>query len=583
MPSGGISVSPDGKIIAFSGNYQDIKDSVIQKKLEGLHIMTIPIEGGEPTQLTTNPASDGYPVWSPDGTTIAFIRRDNNKTPLRNIYTISAGGGTPEKVTTKDDMVTYGRIDWSPDGKLIGFFAADNTIRTIPAEGGKSRIVVSDIGIHPHFGLSFSKDGDKMVYSHNERIHVIDLDGGNTAVVETGIEAIHTMPSWSPDGGKIAFSAYHRGETNLWFMENFLSLENLHQKPEAKFAEEPEGIRIRQIWKQPYLDFLGSVSADGRLLSYVHWGEGDVAVRNLFTGEDQVLTHEADLDDSPQHFAQSPKISKNGRQIAYFWWNPYHTFDLQLIDVNNQSSHLIYKEEGVEVYPATWLSDHELITIRQNRNTENTAISSFNVSNGTYRDLKKFEGRTWAQIATSPDEKFIAYDFEDKKSDGNFDINLLPVDGGDEIVLVSHPANDKVLGWDPTKDVFLFISDRSGDWDLWALPVHEGNPGGPAKRLYTGIGEVEPMGFRENGDCYFGFSRRNFDASLAPFNSGTGEIQEESGISLEGSNFWLTWSPDGQYLTYVKEDSNSNTPWQLTIKDVKTGEERGLGNNLLVA
>lgn len=392
---------------------------------------------------------------------------------------------------------------------------------------------------------------------------------------------LHIGMCYERMGTQEAVNAYQRLVANFPTQKNEVAIAKERLSSLLPIAEKPEGIRIRQIWKQPYLDFLGSVSSDGRLLSYVHWGEGDVAVRNLFTGEDQVLTHEADLEDSPQRFAQSPKISKDGRQIAYFWWNPYHTFDLQLLDVNNQSSRLIYKEEGVEVYPATWLSDQELITIRQNRNTENTAISSFNVSNGTYRDLKKFEGRTGAQIATSPDEKFIAYDFEDKINDGNFDINLLPVDGSDEIVLISHPANDRVLGWDPNKDVFFFISDRSGDWDLWALPVHEGNPGGPAKRLYTGIGEVEPMGFRENGDCYFGFSRRNFNTSLAPFNSGTGEIQEESGISLEGSNFWVTWSPDGQSLAYIKEERNADTPRQLIIRDSRTGKERVLVDKLL--
>jgi len=587
MPTGGISVSPDGQKIVFASYYNNnVDNSPIQKKPEGFHhIITIPVKGGIPVQLTTNSLVDGYPVWSPDGRYIAFVRHEkktenNEIKSFANIYTIDAAGGTPVRVTSVNDKVTKGRIDWSQDGKWIGFFSADNTIKTIPAEGGKSKVVVNGVDANSHFGLSFSPEGNNIAYSNKEKIYVVDINNGNTEEIKTGLNAIPTMPSWSPVGGKIAFCAYHKGETDLWFLENFLPIEKLPQYQESELAGKPEGIRIKQVWKKPYLDFLGSVSSDGRLLSYIDWGQGDVAVHNLVTGEDRVLIHEANLEASPESFAQSPKISKDGSQIAYFWWNPYHTFDLRLTDVNNPSSQLIYKEEGVEVYPADWLSDQELITYRQNRNTDKTSISLFNVSDGTYLDLKKFEGRTWAQIATSPDEKYVAYDFKNRISDGNYDINLLPVDGSGEISLISHPANDKVLGWDPKNNVFLFISDRSGDWDLWALPVNEGNPGGPAKRLYTGIGEVEPMGFTENGDCYSGFSKRYFNTSVAPFNSLTGEIQEDSGVSLEGSNFWLTWSPDGQSLAYIKEDRDADTPWQLTIKDLKTGEERRLGKNL---
>jgi Tol biopolymer transport system component len=38
------------------------------------------------------------------------------------------------------------------------------------------------------------------------------------------------MPSWSPDGEKIAFCAFSKGETDLWFMENFLPKEETDHK-----------------------------------------------------------------------------------------------------------------------------------------------------------------------------------------------------------------------------------------------------------------------------------------------------------------------------------------------------------------
>jgi hypothetical protein len=210
-------------------------------------------------------------------------------------------------------------------------------------------------------------------------------------------------------------------------------------------SEEPEGIKIRQIWKEPYTDYLGTVTADGRLRAYVYWGNGDVAVQNIITGENQILTHTADLGDSIG-FAEEPLISKNGKQIVYSWWNPYNTSDLFIIDVNNPLPRHLYRQEGEELYPVAWLSDKEIIVTRYNTKTETAQITSFNISDGTFHVLKTFDRRKWPQLSCSPDGKSIAFDFANETDNGNFDINILPVDGSSEISIVRHPANDRVLG-----------------------------------------------------------------------------------------------------------------------------------------
>ena len=347
----------------------------------------------------------------------------------------------------------------------------------------------------------------------------------------------------------------------------------------GKLAEKPDGIRIRQIWKSPYQDYLGSVSFDGSLHAYIFWGDGDVAVHDLITGENKVLTDEAGLGDST-HFAETPVISKNGKQIAYSWWNPYNTNDLRIIDVDNPSPRLLYKNKGEEVYPVAWLSDHELIAARYNTNNRTAKITSFNILNGTFHDLKTFDGINWSQLACSPDEKYIAYDFANENKGGNFDINILPMDGSSEISIIEHPANDRVLGLVPGRREFVFISDRSGFWDLWAITIDDGKPSGPVKRIHTNIGKVSPVGFSQNGDCYFGYSRHTFNTYIAPFDAQTGDIKETLGTSLKGSKLWVDWSPDGQYLAYVKLETNDDNPYQLFVQDLKTGKERKLMENL---
>jgi len=342
-------------------------------------------------------------------------------------------------------------------------------------------------------------------------------------------------------------------------------------------SEEPKGIRIKQIWKKPFTDFLGSVSPDGRFLAYIHWGEGDLAIHDLISGENKILTHEADL---AKGFAMTPMFSKDGRQIAYSWWNTSHTYDLLLLDVNNPSPRKLYRREGEHVHPAAWLSDEELIFERYNYATKMAQFCSLRILDGTIRELKAFDTRKWPRVSCSPDEKYIACDFANETDGGKFDINLLTMEGGSEISLVKHPANDRVLGWVPGRKEFLFISDRSGTWDLWAIPVDDGKPSGPEKRIYTDIGEIQPVGFVQNGNCYFGFNRRNFNAYIAPFNAETGKLDEKSAKTLLGSKIWMEWSPDGQYLSYIEEKPGADYPLQLVIQDLKTAEERRLADNL---
>jgi len=342
-------------------------------------------------------------------------------------------------------------------------------------------------------------------------------------------------------------------------------------------TEKPEGIRIRQVWKKPLTDFLGSVSPDGRFLACVHWGEGDLAIHDLISGENKILTHEADV---TKGYAMSPIFSRNGKQIAYSWWNTNHTYDLLLIDVNNPSPRKLYRREGEHVHPESWLSDEVLIFSKYDYATKIAHVCSLSISDGTIRELKAFDIRKWPQLSCSPDEKYIAYDFANETDGGKFDINLLTMEGRSEISLVKHPANDRVLGWVPGRKEFLFISDRSGTWDLWVIPVDGGKPSGPVKRIYTDIGEVSPIGFIQNGDCFFGFNRRNFNAYIAPFNAETGKLDEKSAKTLLGSKIWMEWSPDGQYLSYIEEKPGADNPLQLVIQELKTAEERRLADNL---
>src|SRR5262245_15735282 len=113
---GAVQLSPDGKWVAYSVTVPDLKQSS-----SNTDIWLVAVEGGEPIRLTTSPASDDQPRWSPDGKTIAFVSAREGKP---QIWKISAFGGEAVKLT--DSKTAISSFAWSPDGNRIAFVAGRN-------------------------------------------------------------------------------------------------------------------------------------------------------------------------------------------------------------------------------------------------------------------------------------------------------------------------------------------------------------------------------------------------------------------------------------------------------------------------
>ena len=180
-------------------------------------IYTTSADGSIPFRLTSNPAHDAFPVWSPDGARIAFISdRDGNT----EIYVMNADGSNLTRLT--DNPANDGFPDWSPDGTRIAFTSDRDgapDIYVIDLDGSNlARLTTQPAA---DMMVAWSPDGTKIAFASmrdgNIEIYVMNVDGSNGTRL-TDNPANDVFPDWSPDGARIAFISDRDGNTEIYVM-----------------------------------------------------------------------------------------------------------------------------------------------------------------------------------------------------------------------------------------------------------------------------------------------------------------------------------------------------------------------------
>jgi len=160
----GYTISPDGGEICFAMN----TDSVIATSYNNdLYIM--PPTGGNPTRITTNPGSDGSPMYSPDGKYLAYyeMARPGYESDQKDIILINREDSTRQNLTAEFDRSVFEMV-FSPDSKHIYFTTADLGFINIFHVATKGSEIEEVIGGAVHGDLNISPDGKTLYFTRSE-------------------------------------------------------------------------------------------------------------------------------------------------------------------------------------------------------------------------------------------------------------------------------------------------------------------------------------------------------------------------------------------------------------------------------
>ncbi len=340
-------------------------------------------------------------------------------------------------------------------------------------------------------------------------------------------------------------------------------------KAQALVEKGPEEFKIQKVYEGTGIDGSGELSPDGRYISCTDWRTGDLAIYEIATGKMRLLTGPTE---------ESPVVlrslwSPDSRRIAYNW----DMSELRIIGLDGSEPRVLYQDEGVLPYPADWSPDGKhILTIFKNYYKDNVEQAGLvSVADGTVNILETFKGRDVRHLSFSPDGRYIAYDYPQKKGSQGRDIFIYSVEERREIPLVQHLANDYLGDWTPEGKKILFGSNRLGTMDLWAIAVEEGKPQESPTLVKKDIGLIGPMGFAPDGTFYYGVGIKITDIYIGTLDEGREKFivpPEKLEGSFVGRNFSPEWSPDGKSLAYMSKRHQGAS--SLYIYSLETGEDR---------
>ena len=345
------------------------------------------------------------------------------------------------------------------------------------------------------------------------------------------------------------------------------------------------GVMTRQAWTGSGVDLSGSPSPDGRYLTFINWGTGDLGVRDLSTGTNRLLTNTGGWAASGDYPGRSI-VSPDGRQVAYAWFqererrNELRILPLAGVGGETARPRTLHRTEGSHDYvePYGWSPDGKQLLVIHTLPDRTSQVAMLSVVDGSIRAIKSF---AWQQPnpSLSPDGRLIAFEAPTGDNASQRDIFVLAADGSREAAVVQNPSQDRFPVWSPDGSRLVFMSLRTGSYSLWSVPIESGKASGPAELVKADVGRMRPLGITRKGSLYYGLSgSQDTNVHIAELDTElkAAKAPVPATDRFVNSNVGPAWSPDGQSLAWYSFGNPAAGSIMLTIRSQKTGEERGI-------
>jgi TolB protein len=215
----GIQQITKGRLAATAPNFSPNGNRIVFVRL-GSGIFTVKPDGSGLRRLTAG-TRDSYPVWSPDGKRIAFVR------PYRSQWRLHLMSASGAKLLRLPQAPPSGRPTWTADGKALLIPAAGDLVRVHPRSGKVLKYYGMTLDIQTAQTATLSPNRRKIAYV-GPRISTGPNDCGEGPCPQYGLYLASvpkphrprrivndTGPAgWSPDGKSLVFVS--RGALTLW-------------------------------------------------------------------------------------------------------------------------------------------------------------------------------------------------------------------------------------------------------------------------------------------------------------------------------------------------------------------------------
>lgn len=448
------AISPDGKQVVF-GYKGDL--------------YVVGTEGGRAVQLTSNPAYDSDPVWTPDGRQIVFSSwREGSK----DIFRISAEGGAPVRLTDYPGNETPKAV--RADGSVIftanlqpdvrwGGFPGDSQVYTVGPDGGRpqllSSVTMSEISLRPDGAILYEdyKGYEDPFRKHHTSSVTRDVwlwqDGKFRQL--TSFKGENRQPVWGADGKTFYYLSEQGGSTLNIFRSSI-------DAPES-------AVRLTSAEKDPVRYV--SVARDGTL-AYSQNGELYILREGAQPRKLAVtlVRDEQERDRVKSSYtggATAMAVSPDGKEVAVvirgdvFVTSTEFRTTRRITNTAGQERGVSFGGDGRELYYAAERDGHWGIwrTVLTDKSEQ-----MFTYAVKTKEELFSDPGETCFQPVVSPDGKWVAY-LRDRT-----EIVIKPTRGGKAKSLLkganySYSDGDQSFAWSPDSEYILTGYQAGGGWN----------------------------------------------------------------------------------------------------------------------